>query len=125
MATNVAVQTAGVQETKDALIAMNEVGLTMAKLFSDGTQFADFIAIWKKLSEDETFKTQLVTAYEGWNAISNEIADLDVNEALDLVSVQLSYIPRFVEAVAKNVPAVPAVPAAPAAGAAMAKKARK
>lgn len=108
MADNTAVKVAGIQETKDALIAMNEVGLTMAKLFADGTQFADFVAIWKKLSEDETFKAQLVTAYEGWNAISGEIADLDVNEALDLVSVQLAYIPKFVEAVAKNVPAAPA-----------------
>lgn len=117
MATNAAVKPAGIQETKDALIAVNEVGLTMVKLFADGTQFADFISIWKKLSEDETFKAQIVTAYEGWSGISGEIADLDVNEALELVSVQLAYIPKFVETLK---------PAAPAAeGAALAQKVSK
>lgn len=115
MAMNPAVKPAGIQETKDALVAVNEVGLTMVKLFADGTQFADFIAIWKKLGEDQAFKDQLVAAYEGWNSISGEIADLDVNEALELVSVQLAYIPKFVEVLKP----------APAEGMALAGKAAK
>lgn len=99
---------AGIQETKDAMIAINEVGLTMVQLFADGAQFQDVMEIWKKLSEDETFKAQLVAAYEGWSAISGEIADLDVNEALELVTVQLAYIPKFVDVVKKDTPATPA-----------------
>lgn len=112
MVTKAAVSPAGIKETKEALIAVNEVGLTMVKLFADGTQFQDAIDMWKKLSEDAEFKACIATAYEGWNAISGEIADLDVNEALELVSAQLAYIPKFVEALK---PAVPAAPAAPAA----------
>lgn len=98
----------GVQETKDALVAINEVGLTMVQLFADGAQFQDVMEIWKKLSEDETFKAQLAAAYQGWNSISGEIADLDVNEALELVTVQLAYIPKFVDVIKKDTPATPA-----------------
>jgi hypothetical protein len=98
---------AGIQETKDAMIAINEVGLTMVQLFADGAQFQDVMQIWKKLSEDETFKAQLAAAYEGWSSISGEISDLDVNEALELVTVQLAYIPKFVDVIKKDTPATP------------------
>ena len=116
---NVTESKTGINDTKEALVAINEIGLTMAKLFADGVQFEDALALWKKLNEDQAFKDQLVAAYDGWSNISGELADMDVQEALDLVTMQLSYIPRFLEVIGK------AAPAAPAAAKAKAQPAKK
>jgi hypothetical protein len=121
---NVTTGNFGVKETKEALIAINETGLMMAKLFADGVQFDDFLSIWKRLSEDQAFKDQLVAAYQGWSNVSGEVADMDIQEALDLVSMQLSYIPKFVEALANKTPVTPA-PSAAAKAKAKAQPAKK
>ena len=102
----------GIQETKEALVGINELGLAMARVFVDGVQFADFMDLWKKLSEDEAFKAKLMAAYEGWSKVSGELADLDVHESLEVVGVQLSYIPKFLEIFGKANPGSPAALAA-------------
>lgn len=97
----------GVQETKEVMIAVNELGLTLLNLFADGVQFADAMALWKKIGEDETFKAQLKAAYEGWSNVSGEISHIDVAGMLSLVATQMEYIPRLLEAIGKTKATVP------------------
>lgn len=92
----------GVKDTKEAMIGINELSLTLAKTFADGIQFTDVMDLWKKLSEDTAFKDQLLAAYEGWSNISAEVADIDATEALELVGIQMSYVPRYLEVLGKS-----------------------
>lgn len=87
----------GVKDTKEAMIGINELALTLARIFSDGVQFQDFMELWRKVGEDETFKAQLMAAYEGWGNIPDELADIDVQESLEIIGVQLSYVPKLLE----------------------------
>ncbi|MCJ7520997.1 MAG: hypothetical protein MUP21_02070 [Dehalococcoidia bacterium] len=88
----------GCTETLDALIAVNELALFLVGRFADGVGFDDLIASWNKVQSDDEFRNRLSAAYEGWSKISGEIEDLDVNEAISLVSAQMSYVPRLMEA---------------------------
>jgi len=99
----------GIQETKEALIGINELALALAERFADGVQFGDMIAFWDKLQKDEVFRAKLTAAYEGWSKVSAEVGDLDVQESLELVTVQMNFIPRYIETLKKG----PAAPVAP------------
>jgi hypothetical protein len=99
----------GIQDTKEVLIAMNELGLTLLKLFADGVQFQDFLSLWKKIGEDQAFKDKLAAAYEGYKNVSGEITHLDVPNMLVLVSTQMEYIPLILASLGKPKESAPAV----------------
>ena len=86
-----------VKETKEALIALNEIGLFLATQFKDGFQSSDFAAMYEKIIKDHEFKAKLLLAYENYSAIPGEMDDIDLGEGLELVKVQTEYIPMFIE----------------------------
>lgn len=92
----------GIQDTKEVMIALNEMGLTLLKLFADGVQFQDFISLWKAISENQDLKDKLAAAYEGYKNVSGEITHLDVPNMLVLVSTQMEYIPKIISALGKK-----------------------
>lgn len=89
---------AGVQETKDVLVAVNEVGLVLVKQLKDGVQLGDFQAFFEKLVSDPDFKAKLAAAYDGALQVPAELTDLDLSEGLALAVTQVSYVPKYVEA---------------------------
>lgn len=88
----------GCAETTDALIAVNELALFLVGRFADGVGFDDLIASWKKYQDDDEFRAKLGAAYEGWSKVSTEIADLDITESLSLVTIQMTYVPKLLDA---------------------------
>ncbi len=90
-----------VKDTKEALVGMNEIALYFAKALSDGTQFKDFTEFYEKMTKDEDFKEKMRVAWEGRQNISTELKDVDLKEGLELVTVQLDYLPKFVDAMKK------------------------
>jgi hypothetical protein len=88
----------GVQETKEAVIGLNEVSLELAKQFKDGVQVTDFTALYAKITSDEAFKAKVLAAYEGYQKIPAEVKDIDAGEGLEIASVQLEYLPKFLDA---------------------------
>lgn len=88
----------GIKETKEALIGLNEVGVLLASRLKDGVGVDDFTAVWEKLRNDEEFKAKVQAAYDKAGEIPSEIADLDLGEGVDLALTQVSYVPKFVEA---------------------------
>ena len=88
----------GVQETKEALIGLNEVSLELAKQFKDGVQVTDFTSLYSKITSDEAFKAKVLAAYEGYQKIPAEVKDIDAGEGLEIASVQLEYLPKFLDA---------------------------
>lgn len=88
----------GIKETKEAMVAGNELGIFLASRFKDGIGADDFTAFVAKVTADPAFQKILKDAYEGASEIGAEVRDVDLQEGLELAALQLSYIPRYVEA---------------------------
>lgn len=86
----------GVKETKEALVALNEIGLFFAMQFKDGVQAGDFTTLYEKIIADHDFKLKLLAAYENYNQIPHEVKDIDVGEGLELVKVQTEYVQHYI-----------------------------
>lgn len=88
----------GIKETKEALVGINELGLFFVERFKDGRQMGDFVAFWDKLKNDQEFYLIVQEAYRGIHLVPKETDNMDLKEGLELVTLQLSYIPKFIEA---------------------------
>jgi len=91
-----ATSTVGVDATKAALVAANEIGIFSCSKFKDGVQVADFTDFYVKFTSDEAFKAKVKAAYEAYKAIPAEIKDLDAGEGLELAAVQISYLDQYI-----------------------------
>ena len=96
----------GVKETSEAIIAANEITLLLISRFKDGVDVADFMAMWDKLKNDEDFKEKVQAGFDKYELIPAEASDIDAGEGLDLVSVQVGYVPKFMELFKKEEPKV-------------------
>jgi len=91
-----------IQEVKDVIVGVNELSVYLISLFQDGIQAGDFVSMWDKMQTDAEFKALLMKAYDGVPEIKKELQDLDVAEAVELVSLQASFIPKFLDALKKE-----------------------
>jgi len=91
----------GIEETKEVLVASNELGLVIAKHVKDGPQATDIAAIAMELFGSDAFKLALVKAIENVKQVPAEVKDIDLEEGLELAKLQLQYIPKFLEALKK------------------------
>lgn len=89
--------THGIQETKEALVAVNEIGVFLTTQFKDGVQSQDFVAFYDKLMSDASFKAKILIAYENYKQIPLEVKDIDVGEGLELVKVQTEYAQLYID----------------------------
>lgn len=86
------------KETKEVLVAVNEVALYLLGLLKDGVDLSDGVALAAKLAGDEKFRTLLQEAVKGSALIKDEVKDLSLPESLELVMLELSYVPKFLSA---------------------------
>ncbi len=91
----------GIKETKEALIGANKLSVLMMRRLKDDVGIDDAIAIYDKLKTDTEFRQTLVDAYQGIEKVPAEVKDLDLNEAVELIGVQVSYVPKMIEALKK------------------------
>jgi len=94
--------TEGIKETKEMLIGVNEVSLSLCEKLKDGIQFQDGVEFYNELTKDEEFKAKVIAAYDGRQKIPAEVKDVDTGEGLELVAVQLEYMPKYVETFKKG-----------------------
>ena len=92
----------GVKETTEALEALNEISLLLLQRFSDGFGVDDFVAIWDKLKSDEEFKAVLAAGFDKYSEVPAEIKDTDIGEGLDLLNVQIKYLPALLDSFKKE-----------------------
>lgn len=92
---------AGIAETKEVLVAGNEIGLFVVSRLKDGVGVDDALAAYQKLTQDAAFKKIVMDAHDGLSAVGGEIKDLDIGEGLELIILQAGYVPKFVEALKK------------------------
>lgn len=93
---------AGIKETKELMVGVNEVGIFLLSIFKDGLQLKDFGALWDKLTNDEEFKKVLEAAYDNYEKIPEEASDLDVFEIIELSKMQADYVAKVVEEIKKK-----------------------
>jgi hypothetical protein len=91
----------GIQETKEVLIASNELTLVVIKHVKDGIAVSDIPAIVSELIASDSFKLALVDAVKGVTNVPAEIKDIDFAEGMELAKVQLEYVPKILEALKK------------------------
>jgi hypothetical protein len=91
----------GIKETKDVLVAANELTLVIIKHVKDGIAVSDIPAIVSELMGSDAFKLALVDAVTGVTNVPAEIKDIDFAEGMELGKVQLDYVPRILEALKK------------------------
>jgi hypothetical protein len=91
----------GIQETKEVLIAANELTLVVIKHVKDGIAVSDIPAIVSELMTSDAFKLALVDAITGITNVPAEIKDIDFVEGMELGKVQLGYVPKILEALKK------------------------
>jgi len=92
----------GIKETKEMLEAVNVLVVYLIEKFKDGVQASDFIEMYSKLMVDPEFKSKLMLAYENANQIPAEIKDVDLAEAVALISLQVNFLPKVIEAIKKE-----------------------
>ena len=88
----------GIQETKEAVVGLIKLSAELAKLFKDGVQAADAMALVAKYNSDGDFKAAMDAAYQNIQAIPEEVKDLDLVEGIDLGMAVLKEVPALVAA---------------------------
>lgn len=91
----------GIQEVKDVLVALNEVGIFLASRLKDGAGVDDVVALVTKLSTDDEFKLIIAAAVAAMKHVPAELKDLDLVEGVELAQLQLSYLPKIIAAAKK------------------------
>lgn len=91
------------KETTEAVIAVNELGILLCERLRDGFQVTqDLPEIFAKFSKDEEFLAKIKAGYQNAAAIPAEVGKIDLASAVDLVTVQISYIPKIIAALGKK-----------------------
>lgn len=91
-----------IKETKEAIIGVNEVALLLILRLKDGIQLVeDISAIVGKLMSDAEFQEKLHAAYDNIKLVPEEIKDIQINEVIELVGLQSTYVPKILDALKK------------------------
>jgi len=83
-----------IKNTKEILVAANEIGLVVAQALKDGAQMSDVMVVVGKIMGD--LQGKVGAAISGASEAPAEIKDISVNEVVELVALQLEYVPKFV-----------------------------
>lgn len=86
----------GIKETKEALIAVNEIALHVARRFKDGVQGSDFIGFYNDFVNDADLKAKLQAGWDAHQSIPNEVVNIDLAEAIELATVEITYVPKII-----------------------------
>ena len=87
----------GIKELGEAIDAVLEVALVLAKVLKDGLQLDDARVLFVELNGNE----KIAKALEGREKILAEAKDLDLAEGLELASKLLGFIPKMVDCLKK------------------------
>ena len=89
----------GIKETEEALEGILLLGLMFWKSFHDGFQVSDIGELWDTYKNDEKFNEVMAQAFEGYKKIPSEVKDLQLEEAIALSGVMMSYLPKYLKVI--------------------------
>lgn len=88
----------GIKETKEAAIGAITLGFHLTRLMKDGFQIQDLAQFMDDLKNDQDFAQKLKDAYEGMQAIPEEMKEIDLAEGLELA---MAIVPAVMKELAK------------------------
>lgn len=94
------------KETREALVAVNEIALEIVKVIKGGALMADIAILLGDLAADSPFKTAVAAGIDGLLKVSGEFGSMGLPGYADLVETQIGYLPKILAAF--KAPAAPA-----------------
>ena len=91
----------GIKETKEVLVGVNELSVLICALAKDGLQVTDALSLFNAIQSNVELQNKLVAAFQGAGAVPEEVKDIDLNEGVELLLLQVSYVPKILEALKK------------------------
>jgi hypothetical protein len=91
----------GVKNIQDIIVFGNEFALLLAKKLKDGIQVQDGMDIASALFVDGEVKAAFNAAIADISKVIDEAKDIDAAEGVQLGMLQLSYVPKYIEAFKK------------------------
>lgn len=88
----------GIQETKELLEGLNELGIVLVKTFKDGAQVSDIGALLAAIVANDEVKDALLKAVGGITKVPAEIKDITLAEGMELVVDEITMIPKLIAA---------------------------
>ena len=92
-------ESAGIKETKEVVVAAVSLAAVLAAAFKDGVQAEDFAVVFAKIQGDEALKAKLLDAYNGADKVPSEAKDLSLAESLEILVAVIPEIKKLIEAV--------------------------
>ena len=90
------------KEVKDILVGVNEISLLFIERFKDGFQLNDLPAVWDKFHSDTEFHGKLSMAISSVMNFTTDLENITLNDKVDLVTLQLSYLPKIISSFSTN-----------------------
>jgi len=90
-----------VKETKELLKGILKLAALLAESFKDGVQAQDLAVIFAKIQSDEALKSAIIAAYNDAELAQQELKDLSLMEALELLKIVMDEAPALIKAVSK------------------------
>lgn len=84
-----------VKELKEAIAALAELGGFIASRSKDGLGFDDLMALVSKFVMEPEFKGKLEAGVKGLDAVPEELKDLSLEEALEILSLVVEAAKKF------------------------------
>ena len=92
------VEKLGIKETKEVLIALNEIGLVVYPIVKDGVQvYDDMKALIEAILSNSDFRQAIADAVDKVMDVPAEISDIDLQEGIELIGTQLEYLKKLVD----------------------------
>lgn len=92
---------ADIKELGEALDGSMELLICVLDLIKDGAQFKDVFHFIERLKNSPEFSRKLKLAIDGVEKVPAEIADLDMQEMIELAMKFIKYLPRISKALGK------------------------
>ena len=88
-------------ETKEALVGLLAITELLAVEFKDGVQASDVADIILKITANDDLKKKLLDAYNGADKVPSELKDMDLAEAVELLTFATPKILDVIKALKK------------------------
>ncbi len=91
----------GMKETKEMVVAINEVILCLLNVFKDGVGVMDFVHLFESIQANDGLRSKLSAAYENYKSIPEEVGHASPSDTFSIVLMQMEYLSKILEALKK------------------------
>lgn len=90
----------GIKETKEVLVAVNELTIVILVLILDGLQFyKDIKELFNYIKDNKDFRDKFAAAVDNVQLVPAEVRDIDATEIIELAGSQLAFLPKLLAAI--------------------------